>query len=325
MFGLALAAEYGGQGASLYELGLAFQEGGRVLCPTAVYSTLLFAVGLTRLGTDAQQAAYLPRLAAGDLHATTAMWNPSERAESGAERGRRARRRRLRLTGVLSSSRHASVADAILVSADVSGHDDKPAVAGFIVEPGRAGWSAVDRRTIAGERQAWITLDGYVVPDSARLALPAPANADDLRWFATAAVALQCMEMAGGAAAVLDRTVAYIKTREQFNRPIGQFQAAQHHIANMRIALETARLTAAHAVWSAGRGQTPLRAAAIAKMHASEAYKFITLTAHQLHGGMGFVRETDLHLWSERAKVTELQGGTADVAASWLQSALDLA
>ena len=57
----------------------------------------------------------------------------------------------------------------------------------------------------------------------------------------------------------------------------------------------------------------------------SEAYKQATLIAYQLHGGMGFVRETDLHLWSERAKTTEIQGGTADVAAGWLQRELGFA
>ena len=133
------------------------------------------------------------------------------------------------------------------------------------------------------------------------------------------------MEMAGGATAVLDRTVDYVKVREQFGRPIASFQAAQHHVANMRMAVDGARLTANQAIWWTGTGQPATRAVAIAKMQASEAYKWVTLTAHQLHGGMGYVRETDLHLWSERAKATEIQGGTADVAAGWLQRELGLA
>jgi alkylation response protein AidB-like acyl-CoA dehydrogenase len=93
----------------------------------------------------------------------------------------------------------------------------------------------------------------------------------------------------------------------------------------MRMAIDGARLTANQAAWWVGRGQLAPRAVAIAKMQASEAYKWATLTAHQLHGGMGYVRETDLHLWSERAKATEIQGGTADVAAGWLQRELGLA
>ena len=118
--------------------------------------------------------------------------------------------------------------------------------------------------------------------------------------------------------------VDYLKIREQFNRPLASFQAAQHLIANMRMAIDGARLTANQAIWWLSRGQSAPRAVAIAKMHCSEAYKRATLDGHQLHGGMGFVRETDLHLWSERAKATEIQGGTADVAAGWLQRELDL-
>ncbi len=92
----------------------------------------------------------------------------------------------------------------------------------------------------------------------------------------------------------------------------------------MRMAVDGARLTANQAMWWLSRGQAAPRAVAIAKMHCSEAYKQATLDGHQLHGGMGFVTETDLHLWSERAKATEIQGGTADVAAGWLQRELDL-
>ena len=93
----------------------------------------------------------------------------------------------------------------------------------------------------------------------------------------------------------------------------------------MQMAIDGARLTANQAVWWLSRRPSALREVAIAKMQCSEAYKQATLMAHQLHGGMGFVRETDLHLWSERAKTTEIQGGTADVAAGWLQRELGLA
>ena len=81
------------------------------------------------------------------------------------------------------------------------------------------------------------------------------------------------MEMVGGATAVLERTVDYLKVREQFGRPLASFQAAQHLIANMRMAVDGARLTANQAMWWLSRGQLAPRAVAIAKMHCSEAYK----------------------------------------------------
>jgi alkylation response protein AidB-like acyl-CoA dehydrogenase len=145
-----------------------------------------------------------------------------------------------------------------------------------------------------------------------------------LRWVSNATLALQCMEMVGGASAVVDRTVEYTKMRHQFGRPIASFQAAQHLAADMWLALQNARMSAHAAMWWVSRGDTATRAVAIANMHCSAAYKQISWTAHQLHGGMGFVKETDLHLWSERAKITEVRGGSADVAARWLQAELGL-
>ena len=326
-FGLAVEPEFGGEGAGLYELGLLFSEAGRALCPTVVYSTLVFGVAAQRLAGPDQAKRLLPALARGELKATTALWNPAdagdvrpvftaERAEGGWT-----------LTGQQLFVANAAVADVVLLTARVQNFTEPGRVLAFFAKPGGPGWLTDPVRTQSGDKQARLALDNFFIADADAFAGADDDGIDetDLHWVANAAVALQCMEMAGGAVAVLDRTVDYIKVREQFNRPIASFQAAQHHVANMRMAIDGARLTANQAVWWIGTGRLAPRAVAIAKMQASEAYKWATLTAHQLHGGMGYVRETDLHLWSERAKATEIQGGTADVAAGWLQRELGLA
>jgi alkylation response protein AidB-like acyl-CoA dehydrogenase len=118
---------------------------------------------------------------------------------------------------------------------------------------------------------------------------------------------------------VLQRSVDYTMARKQFGRPIASFQAAQHLVSNMHIALAAARLAAHSAVFWIGQGHTATRQTAIARMHAATAAKLVTLDAHQLHGGMGYVVETDLHLFSERARVLATLGGGADVAATWLE------
>lgn len=122
---------------------------------------------------------------------------------------------------------------------------------------------------------------------------------------------------------MLARTVEYTKLRRQFGRPIASFQAAQHLIADMHIALAAARLAAHQAMFWIGRGRIASRETAIARMHAATAARLVTLDAHQLHGGMGYVTETDLHLWSERARLGSTLGGGADVAASWLQDSVE--
>jgi alkylation response protein AidB-like acyl-CoA dehydrogenase len=319
MLGMAVDERHGGGGASLYELGLFFTEAGRVLCPALVYDTLIFGVALERLGTEEQQATYLPALAGGTLRAGTALWNASD---AGDLRPRLTARRvdgGWSLTGRLDYLANAEHAEVVLVSATV----ENGQTIGVLARPGGEGWRAEPRTGIAGDPVSSVELADVAVADADVLGTDGLGETD-LRWVAQVGSALQCMEMVGGTAAVIDQTVAYVKNREQFGRPIASFQAVQHHVADMRIALDSARLSAAHAIWRLDRGGLATRAVAIAVMHASEAYRWATLTCHQLQGGMGFVRVTDLHLWSERAKVTEVLSGTADVAAGWLQKELGL-
>nr|WP_279536313.1 acyl-CoA dehydrogenase family protein [Nocardioides ochotonae] len=131
--------------------------------------------------------------------------------------------------------------------------------------------------------------------------------------------ALQCVDMAAGADAVLERTVAHVRGREQFGRAIASFQAAQHLVADVHIAVQAARLAARSAVFWHGRGRPAVRETAVAVLRAATACRRATLDGHQLHGGMGYVVETDLHLWSERARLLGALGGGPDVAAGWLE------
>lgn len=327
VFGIAVDDQYGGESAGLFELGLVFAEAGRALCPTAVYDTLQFTVALQRLASEEQRASYLPRLVSGELRGSAAVGNPSDAAD--LRPGLVAQRTAggWSLSGSLMFVGNGATAETILVTARASSFPAPERTIGVLLDPTRDGFEGTELRTFAGDKQARVELHDYLATDAEVLdgADGRGLATDDLAWVANAFLALQCMEMVGGATAVLERTVDYIKVREQFKRPIASFQAAQHHVANMRIAIEAARLSASQAVWWIGQGDPARRAVAIAKMHCSEAYKWTTLTAHQLHGGMGYVVETDLHLWSERAKVTEIKGGTADVAAGWLQRELGLA
>jgi alkylation response protein AidB-like acyl-CoA dehydrogenase len=328
VLGMAVDERYGGGSASLYELGLVFGEAGRALCPTLVYSTLIFGVALDRLGTDEQKLRYRPALARGDLRASTALWNPSDAGDVRPSVTARRVDGGWSLTGSQPYLQNAEQADLVLLSASVApagGSSEPPRTVAALAVPGGPGWRAEPRVGIAGDPVSSVTLDDYRVLDDAVVDPGGNGlEATALRWVAQAATALQCMEMAGGTAAVIDQTVAYVKNREQFGRPIASFQAVQHHVANMRISLDGARLSAAQATWRISRGELATRAVAIAAMQCSEAYRWATLTCHQLQGGMGYIRDTDLHLWSERAKVTELLGGNADVAAGWLQRELGL-
>jgi alkylation response protein AidB-like acyl-CoA dehydrogenase len=224
-----------------------------------------------------------------------------------------------RLSGIADYVADADVADLIVVSAAAGARTLVFAVdahaAGVTTEPlAMAGWY----------RAFAVRFDGVTVGAPALLDGGVPGSGRvTLRRLANAAVALGSLDLVGIGEAVLDRTVEYTKLRHQFGRPIASFQAAQHLVANMHIALAAARLAAHSAVFWIARGQTATRQTAIARMHAAAAARLVTLDAHQLHGGIGYVTETDLHLWTERARLGSTLGGGADVAASWLEDTLE--
>ncbi len=324
LIGLATGTTWGGQGASLIELGLLFEEAGRVLCPTAVYEGIKCARAIEMLGTDAQKAALLPDLVRGERQAVAIVHDPSDAAD--VEPRLRAEQvdGGWQLRGTLHFVPHAADSTTLLVTARVDTFPGSPRIVAALVDTDHPDVHRTSSHTISGDRVYHVEFDAALVPSANLMGATSDVGIarDDLTALAQSFVVLQCMEMVGGTRAVLERTVDHVLVREQFGRPIGSFQAAQHLIADMRIGYDGARLTAYRALWCVAEGVPSLRPVAIAKMHCSEAYKWATLTAHQLHGGMGYVRETDLHLWSERAKVAEVLGGTADVAAGWLQNAL---
>ena len=318
VFGLAIGEEYGGSGGSLGDLAVFATEAGRALCPTTVHSTVVAALAIDQLGSLDFKARWLPDLARGSARGTTAIWNardagvvsPVLDANPGPSGS-------WRLTGVVDYVADADIADVIVVSA-ADTTDGRTLV--FIVDTGATGVSMEPLAMAGGYRALTVRFDDVVI------AADATAGHHDgvaLRRMANTAVALGSLDLVGVGQAVLERTVDYTKLRHQFGRPIGSFQAAQHLIANMHIALAAARLAAHSAVFWIARGRTATRETGIARMHAATAARLITLDAHQLHGGIGYVTETDLHLWTERARIGSTLGGTGDVAASWLEESMN--
>jgi alkylation response protein AidB-like acyl-CoA dehydrogenase len=318
VLGLAIEEQLGGSGGGLVDLGVFSVEAGRALCPTVVHSTLHAARAVDWLGGREARETWLPSLASGAARATTALWNPRDAAVLTPSVRAREDGDGWRLNGMADFVADADLADLVVVSAEVRG-----GTLGFVVDAGSAGLSVEPLAMMGGHRAFAVGFDDVVVDDHRRILGGAEGIAEkDLRRVANAAVALLCLDLVGVAEAVLQRTVDYTKMREQFGRPIASFQAAQHLVADMHIALAAARLAAQSAVFWIGRGRTATRETAIAKMRAA-AVKQITLDAHQLHGGMGYVVDTDLHLFSERARVLATIGGGADIAAKWLEGEMD--
>jgi alkylation response protein AidB-like acyl-CoA dehydrogenase len=319
VLGLAIEERLGGSGGGLPDLGLFCVEAGRALCPMVVHSTLHAARAVDWLGGPEARETWLPALASGTMRGTTALCSPRDAAVlTRSVRVREDAEGRWRLRGVADFVADADLADLIVVTAVADGK-----TLGFVLDTGASGVAVEPLAMMGGHRAFTVAFDDVLVDDPRRMLRGTEGLRErDLRRVANAAVALLSLDLVGVAEAVLQRTVDYTKMREQFGRPIASFQAAQHLVADMRIALAAARLAAHSAVFWIGRGRTATRETAIARMRAT-AVKQITLDAHQLHGGMGYVVDTDLHLFSERARVLSTLGGGADIAAKWLEGEMD--
>jgi alkylation response protein AidB-like acyl-CoA dehydrogenase len=142
--------------------------------------------------------------------------------------------------------------------------------------------------------------DSVVAGPDIRLAI----DATGLAAYRSEVAILAAARQLGGGRAVVERTIEHVRTRKQFDRAIGTFQAVQHQLADIATELDATELTVAQGAWAVDAGLPTVevrRLAAIAALTAAAAFRRATLVAHQLHGGMGFVLDSPLHLWSTRA------------------------
>jgi alkylation response protein AidB-like acyl-CoA dehydrogenase len=221
----------------------------------------------------------------------------------------RRRGRTLRLEGEKRYVMQGVGADAFLVAAR-----DPPGVSALLVAATTPGVSVRPQRTFGKDRQSLVRFASVQLPAEAVAGRRGRAwiRFEQLRHRLAA---LLCSDMVGGAEAVLEMTTGYVCEREQFGVKIGTFQAVQQMVATMAIDLEGARHATRQALWRLAEGLPAERELAIAKAWTGRAYRDLTLTAHQLHGGAGYVIEHDLHRYSARAKQAELWFGSTE---DWL-------
>ena len=178
----------------------------------------------------------------------------------------------------------AHVANVILVAARTSRSED-PAhgITLFFVNANTPGLTVNQLSTISSDRQCEIILDEVSVPAEAVLG-EVDGGWPIVQRTLERAVAGKCVEMLGGADAVVEMTVEYAKQRTQFGRPVGTFQAVQHHCANMATDVEGCRQIAFQAAWKVSEGEPAAREVAMAKAWVSAAYQRVCNLAHQCHG-----------------------------------------
>jgi alkylation response protein AidB-like acyl-CoA dehydrogenase len=314
-FGWGLPEAYGGHGASLLELGLLVEECGHAAAPLGLFATMLGGLALAALGTPAQKRAWLPAVARGERLVTLALSEAEAALEPTAfTTTLRRRGQKLRLAGEKRYVLQGVTADAFLVAAR-----DGRGISLVLVPADAPGVSVRPIATFGKDRQSVVRFRDVVLLTTALAGRPGAAW-PRLEQLRARAAALLCADLIGGADAVLDMTTRYVCEREQFGARIGTFQAVQQMVAAMAIEVEGARHVTRQALWRLSEGRPAEREIAIAKAWTGRAYRHATLTAHQLHGGAGYVVEHPLHRYSARAKEAELLFGSTE---EWLEALAD--
>ncbi|MBD3010692.1 acyl-CoA dehydrogenase family protein [Streptomyces sp. 5-10] len=341
--GLALPAAYGGVGCGVTELALVCEETGRVLLPSPLLATAVFAAPLVAaLGTEAQRADLLPRIADGALTAALAVpgralpealglvgardgaWAGGGRAGGVQARPDRDGGAGWRLYGQVDQVPGGHSADLLLVAARAGGYTRGRTLL-FLVRAGADGLVRTRLTALDATRpQARIELRNVPaellgVDGGGSGSGSGEAVAEALAAVGTAAAAVLAAEAVGAADAALTRTVEYVRAREQFGRPIGSFQAVKHRLADVYVAVQAARSAAYYAAWAAAEGggggthgaggREAAVAGGLALAQALEAQRTAAAEAVQLHGGIGFTWEHDAHLYFKRAASDELLFG----------------
>jgi len=312
--GLPFPEEYGGGEGSFLDLAVLIEEMGRACLPGPFFSTVVLG-GLTILevGTEEQKKEFLPQIAEGKLVIALALTEPSggykasdvnvEAVPDGDD---------YVISGTKLFVSDAHVADWIIcVARTATRSNPEDGLTLFLVKGDSEGLTCDLLSSLAKDKQCEVVFNKVRVPSENILGEPDEGWELVCRIMQRAAVA-KSVEMVGAAQQVLEMTVDYAKERVQFERPIGSFQAVQHHCANMALAVDASRYLAYQAAWMLSEGLPCDMEVAAAKAWISDSLKQVSVLGHQVHGAIGFTLDHDMQLYSRRAKAAEVVFGDSD-------------
>jgi alkylation response protein AidB-like acyl-CoA dehydrogenase len=300
--GLALPEEWGGHGLGTVELAVLFEEMGYALAPSPLLSNTIAGLALTYGGSDDQRERYLRPLAAGERRGTPALWDADSAATPGGFRLQAEEDG----DGIVLNGEKILVMDAagadffLVATSDGRRH---------IVERDADGLTVVPENSIDQTRRlSSVRLDGVRIAAAATM----PGSSSDyFEVFHRVCVALAA-ESTGVAQRTMEMAVEYAKDRQQFGRPIGAYQAVSHRCAQMLLETENSRSAVYGAAWAADADPDSLHlAASMAKAYASDAGWRVPNASIQVHGGIGFTWEHDLHFFLKRGRANAAMFGDA--------------
>jgi alkylation response protein AidB-like acyl-CoA dehydrogenase len=318
--GLIYPEAHGGVGLGFVDLTVILEEMGRVVMPGPYFSTVLLGgLALLEAGSEAQQGEWLPRIAGGEARATLALieetpgWTAS--GIQLAAKPIKGKDGHYLLSGTKLFVPDAHGADLLVVAARTAKptkEDPQHGVSLFLVPAATKGVSVTPLPTMDRTRKLCEVTLSRVDAGPGALLGGLDTGWPALRRILDRATVALCAEMCGGAQRVLEMCTEYAKIRVAFGKPIGTYQAVKHKCADMLVAVENAKSITYYAAWAVDEGVPEAsQAASMAKAYVSDAYRKAAGDGIQIHGGIGFTWEHDLHLYFKRAKAAEVTFGDA--------------
>lgn len=310
--GIALPEEFGGSGLGLAEQSIVLEAMGTCLAPEPVLSSALAGHAILAGGNKSLQERILPQLATGQHRTSLAIEEPDSGYDIRHEHVIATRQGSgWRLSGGKIRVLDGHAADSYVVSARLEGWDGLPSVALFIVNRTAAGLTVTPKHRVDHRLMANITLDDVIV-DAAGAVSASGQGALVIEAVMDRAFVGLAAEMLGLMGEAFKRTVEYLKTRQQFQVPIGSFQALQHRAALCFIEIELARSTVLGAARAIDLGEHDAsKLASVAKARCSETAILVTNEALQMHGGIGMTDACDIGFFLKRARAAAQTFGDA--------------
>jgi len=328
--GLIVPTEYGGGGGSPIELAILLEETGRRFEELAmwVFRTITYGgYAVMQHGTPEQRAAFLPRVARGDISVCFALTEP----QSGSDAAALTTRARADGDGYVIDGRKIftsgmDISDYCLLVTRTSTRAKKQhGITNFLVDTKLPGIEVRRVRTL-GQRAIGTTEVAYV---GVRVPATAVLGHVDQGWEAVDAYLLYerlCLSAArtGAASAAFEYALEYAKTRVQFGRPIGQFQAISHKLADMKMMLDISRMLVYRFAWLVSEGKATRHDAAVLKLYTGEAYKTVSDLGLQILGGYGYCMEYPLQRFFRDSRLAVIGGGTSEIQRNIIARGLGL-
>ena len=323
LIGLLVPEEYGGSGMSLIEGVALYEELGRALAPTPHFVSAVMAGGvLAAAGSEEQKERWLRAVASGDAVFTPAWLEPengfsprgvglwADPDDSGS---------RFVLNGVKRHVAFAAAADRLVVLARTGERDEDVDL--FLVDPSRPGVTLRQQFSIASDTQYEVTLSGVSVDEVDRVGA-AGTGWGTWRSVLEPGLVLLAAQAVGGARYALEITTQYAKDRQQFDKPLGAFQALAHYLADAVTALDGAEQLVHEAAWAGATGRPLSSLAPMAKLFACSTFRDITAMAQQIFGGIGFTLDFEIQLYFRRAKQQQMMWANDRTLEEWVAAAV---